>query len=93
MRVALERSADKSSGFEDNILVWLCRPVRWLITRFYVQTDGLTPYQRLKGKPYNGELAEYGEQVFVKDPVSRHAKLDDRWIGPVTWIGKTDRGD
>ena len=39
------------------------------------------------------ELAEFGEQVCVKDPVSRHAKLDDHWIGPVTWIGKADRGD
>ena len=64
-----------------------------LITRFHVQTDGLTPYQRLKGKPYSGELAEFGEQVYVKDPISRHAKLDDRWIGPVTWIGRADRGD
>ena len=29
----------------------------------------------------------------MKDRISRHAKLDDRWIGPVTWIGKADRGD
>ena len=33
MRIALEKSADKSFGIEDNIFVWLCR----------VQTDGLTP--------------------------------------------------
>ena len=42
---------------------------------------------------WSEELAEFGEQVYVKDPISRHAKLDDRWIGPVTWIGKADRGD
>ena len=58
-----------------------------------MQTDGLTPHQRLNGKPYSGELAEFGEQVYVKDPISRHAELDGRWIGPVTWIGKADRGD
>ena len=51
MRIALEKSADKAFGIEDNILVWLCRHAGWLITRFHVQTDGLTPYQRLKGKP------------------------------------------
>ena len=31
--------------------------------------------------------------MYVKDPISRHTKLGDRWIGPVTWIGKTDRDD
>ena len=93
MRISLEKSADKSFGVEDNILVWLCQHAGWLITRFHAQTDGLTPYQRLEGKPYSGELAELGGQVYVKDPILRHAKLDDRWIGPVTWIGKADRGD
>ena len=41
--------------------------------------------------PYSGELAEFREQIYVKDPISRHVKLDDRWIGPVTWIGEADR--
>ena len=26
----------------------------------------------------------------MKDPISRHVKLDDRWIGPVTWIGAVE---
>ena len=42
---------------------------------------------------YRGELAEFGKQVHVKDPVSRHAKLDGRRIGPVTWIGEAERSD
>ena len=46
-----------------------------------------------KGKPCSEELAEFGEQVYVMDPISRHAKFDGRWIGPGTWIGKADRGD
>ena len=29
----------------------------------------------------------------MKDPISRHVKLDDRWNGRVTWIGKADRGN
>ena len=59
----------------------------------FLQTEGLAPYHRRKGKPFSGELAEFGEDVYVRDPVTRHAKLDDRWIGPVTWIGKAERGD
>ena len=49
-----------------------------------MQTDGLAPYQRLKRKTHSGELAEFGEQGYVKDPVTRHAMLGDRWIGPLT---------
>ena len=58
-----------------------------------MQIDVLAPYRRLKGKPYSGGLAEFAEEVYVKDPVTRNAMLIDRWIGPVTWIGKTERGD
>ena len=89
----LEKSADKSLGIEDSILVWLCRLAGWLVARFHVQVGGLTPHQRPEGKPCSGQLAEFGEQVYAKDPISRHAKFDDRWIGPVTWILKADRGD
>ena len=69
-------------GIEDNILVWLCRHSGWLISRFHARTDGLTPC---------GELAEFGEQVYVKETATRNAKLDDRWISPMTWIGKAER--
>ena len=55
-----------------------------LLTRFHFQTGGLIPYQRLKGKPHGGELAEFGEEVYLKEPITHQAKLDDRWIGPVT---------
>ena len=74
MRIALEKSADKSFGIEDNILVWLCRHAGWLITRIHVQTDGFTPYQRLKGKPWSGE------QVYVP-PCQAVIDGLDRWPG------------
>ena len=51
------------------------------------QEDGLMPCQRLKGKSSSRNLAEFGEQVYVKDPNMRHGKLDDRCIGPVTVSG------
>ena len=34
-----------------------------------------------QGKPCSGELAEFGEQVSLKDPISRHAKAD----GSLDW--------
>ena len=42
----------------------------WLITRYLIKDDGKTPYERLQGRTYKGELAEFGEVVHWKNPVS-----------------------
>ena len=60
---ARESEQRRALDIGDNILVWLCRHSGWHKTRFHVQTDGLTPYQRLKGKAHGGKMAEFGEQV------------------------------
>ena len=85
MRIALEKAAVSRTMYSSGSADMLVGSSRDFTCR-------QTPYHRPKGKPYSGELAE-GEQVYVKDAILRHAKLDDRWIGPVTWIGKADRGD
>ena len=33
----------------------------WLICMCRVRTDGWTAYERLKGRPYNGQIAMFGE--------------------------------
>ena len=92
-RIALEKSADKAFGIEHNILVSLCCHSGWLITRFHVQTDRAHAVSATQRKTCSGELAEFGEQVYVKDLLTRNAKLDDRWIGPVVRVGKAERRD
>ena len=47
----LREVSRQAFGIEVNILIWLYPHAEWLFTRFHVQNDGLTPYQRLKGKP------------------------------------------
>ena len=37
VEIALEKSADKSCGIEDHILVWLCRHAVWPVTRFHIK--------------------------------------------------------
>ncbi|CAK0821956.1 unnamed protein product, partial [Prorocentrum cordatum] len=56
------------------------------------KADGKTPYERLRGKPYNGEIVEFGECVYHKSPLSEVGKADDRWHLGV-WLGKSMRSD
>ena len=58
-----------------------------------MQTDGKTPFERLKRKKYLGDVVEFAEMVYVKDPALKQDKLDDRWLGPLAWLGKTDKSD
>ena len=45
------------------------------------RTDGKTPYERLRGRPYQGQVAEFAEVVHLRDPgkAADMPKLDDRW--------------
>ncbi|CAK0839054.1 unnamed protein product [Prorocentrum cordatum] len=71
---------------------WLVRHSSWLIVRFLVEADGKTPCERLRGKPYNGEIVEFGECVYHKSPLSEVGKAGDRWHLGV-WLGKSMRSD
>ena len=35
---------------------WLARQAAWLITRYLIKRGGKTPYERLRGRSYNGEV-------------------------------------
>ena len=49
--------------------------------------DGTTPYERLRGRPYQGQVAEFAEVVHFMDP-GKAADMDDRWnLG--LWLGKS----
>ena len=47
----------------------------------------------MKGETYSGDVLEFGEQTLFLIPGQKQQKLDDRWEGPHTWVGKTDLGD
>ena len=51
---------------------------------------GKTPFERLRGRPYQGQVAEFAEVVHFRDPGKAvdMPKLDDRWnLG--LWLGKS----
>ena len=63
MRSRIEKTFGIELDIDSAIIPWLIRHASWLMNRFSVKTDGRTPYERTKGRPYNGELAGFGESV------------------------------
>ncbi len=93
MRSATEERLKENLTIDHPIMTFMIRHAAWQVIRFHVQTDGKTPFERLKRKMYLGDVVEFAEMVYVKDPALKQDKLDDRWLGPLVWLGKTDKSD
>ena len=66
----------------------------WLIKNHQVKSDGKTPYERLRGRPYQGQVVEFDEVGHFRDPgkAADMPKLDDRWnLG--LWLRKSLASD
>ena len=63
------------------------------LNRYAVGQDGRTAYYRLRGKAFNQEVVEFGEEVWYMYPgiVGKH-KLDNRWANGV-WLGMLERSN
>ena len=73
-------------------IVWLVRHVAWLITRYNTGRDGCSPFRRIFGKPYNGSICKFGEQVHYKLSGHPSSRVEPRWeLG--AWVGKTELTD
>ena len=71
---------------------WLIRHSAWLISRFLVKADGRTPYERLRGREYRGEIAEWAETVHYKVATTEKGKLDPQSALGL-WLGKSLQSD
>ena len=76
----------------DPISSWLARHSGWILTRFTVREDGLTPYRRLKGRDYHGQIAEFAETVMYKLAPGAAGKMEARWEKGI-WLGKANVSD
>ena len=95
LRSRFEEVYKQPLHLEHVALPWLVRHAAWQITHYQVKSDGRTPYERLRGgRPYNGQVAEFGEVVHYRDPAkaSELPKLDSRWTLGV-WLGKSLASD
>ncbi|CAK0788952.1 unnamed protein product [Prorocentrum cordatum] len=71
---------------------WLARHAGWILTRFTVREDGLTPHRRLKGRDYHGQIAEFAETAMHKLPRGPAGKMGASWDKGI-WLGKVNVSD
>ncbi|CAE7318183.1 GIP, partial [Symbiodinium sp. CCMP2456] len=77
---------------DNEVFPWVIRHSGWLITRFLIKADGKTPYERLKGREYKGEIVDPLETIHYKIDKDQRGKLDAQTsIG--IWLGKTLSAD
>ena len=94
LRSRFEENYGESVGLGHKMLPFLVRHCAWLITLYQVESDGKTPFERLRGRTYQGQVAEFAEVVHFRDPgkAADMPKLDDRWnLG--LWLGKSLASD
>ncbi|CAE6969798.1 unnamed protein product [Symbiodinium sp. CCMP2592] len=89
---ALENRYKKPLETEGVVFPWLVRHAGWLISRFLVKQDGRTPYERLRGREFRGEVAECCEVVHYKLDKEKTGKLDKQTSVGV-WLGKSLASD
>jgi hypothetical protein len=79
MSAALRARASTALDAKSMLVPWMVRHGAWLLIRFAVGPDGATAYERMRGKPYRGDMAEFGESINYKLVARAQAKLDTRW--------------
>ena len=98
--LALQARLKQKVNLKIPVLAWLIRHAAFVITRYSVGHDGLTPWRRLTGKGWNGVIAEFGEQVMAKlalkkPPTDKKAKKNKKKLAsrsiPGTWLGIYER--
>ena len=50
-------------GLDSSVLTWLFRHAAWTLTTLHVGSDGMTAHQRIGGKPFNQQIAAFGDQI------------------------------
>ena len=80
LRHALEARIGAKIKGSHPIIAWLIEHAADVLNRYHVGEDGRTPYERLKGKRYQGDAVEFGERIHykLKKQTMSH-KLEFRW--------------
>ena len=88
LKLAFEANAKCDLSVSSPAFAWLIEHAADLLTKCSVGPDGMTPYERLRGKRYLGEMYEFGACVHIKirgKPIG--GVMEARWL-PGVWLGK-----
>ena len=92
-KLALENKLNRRIPSRHPIMTWLVEHAVDMMNKFQVGSDGRTPYERIRGKKYQGEVVEFGRRVFHMHP-GKHAggAMVERW-GKGIFLGKLWNSD
>ena len=82
LRKALEGRVGYQVPGSHPIVAWIIEHAADVLSKYQIGDDGKTGYERLKGKKYDKELAEFGERVHYRydyDKKTMLNKLEARW--------------
>ena len=87
-----ERQIGATIGLDSSVLTWLVRHAARTLTTLHVGSDGKTAHQRIRGKPFNQQIAAFGEQIFFKahKTTGPQQKLAVNWMDGC-WLGFNTR--
>ena len=89
LREQLEHKAKTSIAGADAITQWMVRWSAMLCSRYVVGRDGLTPYERRRGRQCSIPVVPFGERVWykqIRQQKSHKDKLDAEWHEGI-WVG------
>ena len=73
-----ERRIGATIGLDSSVLKWLVQHAVWTMTTFHVGGDGMLAHQRIRGKPFNQQIAAFGEQILFKPTQDRGTTAETR---------------
>ena len=87
-KLALEKKLGVVIPSKHPIMTWLVEHAADMLNKYQVRSDGRTSYERIRVKPYKGEMIEFGRMVFHMYP-GKHSggSMKERW-GSGIFLGK-----
>ena len=84
MKSCLESKIRKKIPEQHPLMSWLVEHTAWLLTVRLRGSDGKTAYERIRGRPFNKRLTDFGEEVLYKLPskgpgADARGTLEPRW--------------
>ena len=93
MKFALEKRLGVQICSSHPLMAWIVEHAAETLNRFHVGQDGRTPFERVKGKAYKGEVVEFGRVIYHRHPGKvEGGSMEPRWSEGV-WLGKNARSD
>ena len=66
LTIALESKLKIEIDEDHPVMDWIVQQAAFIVTKFSVGHDGMTPHERLSGRKWNRPVVEFGENVLAK---------------------------